>query len=100
MVCVCLWGGGKRVGEEGQDREVGEVSIQVTSGKGNIKKYEFVFSTIFLLFLFVELLKQMTRNVTGFLFISEIKNNDQRVSGRIWWCWWWGGGGRGRGLEA
>lgn len=72
-MCVCLWGGGTRVGEEGQDREVGEVSIQVTSGKGNIKKYEFVFSTIFLLFFFVELLKQMTRNVTGFLFISEIK---------------------------
>lgn len=43
------------MGEEEEDREVGEVSIQVTSGKGNIKKYEFVFSTIFHLFFFVEL---------------------------------------------
>lgn len=53
---MCVFVGGREEGgEEGEDREVGEVSIQVTSGKGNIKKYEFVFSTIFHLFFFVEL---------------------------------------------
>lgn len=85
------------MGEEGEDREVGEVSIQVTSGKGNIKKYEFVFSTIFHLFFFCRTLKTNDKKRDLISLYIRNKNNDQRVSGRVWWCVV----GRGRGgLEA
>ncbi len=64
------------------------MSNQVSSGKGNIKNMSLSVHVNFF-FPFLPLLKQMTRNVTGFLFLSEIK---MIIRWRVE-VWWGGGGG-------
>lgn len=67
------------------------MSNQVSSGKGNIKNMSLSFHTFFFLLFFQQPLKQMTRNVTGFLFLSEIKRIIRwkkkygGVGGGRWW---------------